>query len=375
MYRILRIPLLALPVLAAIARPADAAASDARTAPAAAVAASAARVGSPSAHGAFVIGSAAQINAVRGDSSADVRLSTVLRSTDSVSDDAATLSLALVASAPLGSDGGATALASLDGLAGGTTVGLQLSGLAMRGARTQPLAFDDAVACKQLLAARFATYELTHPEVDAEQVHCESGDLQRALDKGLISRAEYQRYIGRFWAPDAGLLSWSLGARAGYVDSTWYDATTLAPSRGRTGQWSASAQIGRAWLNWSVPTALVATLSLQSAPEDAASRTACLPTPAPGQPLLACASGPIGAPTRTRTGILSLEARAAVSSRFAVELQASRDLRNHLNAVHLPLYFLPSDPSGLSGGLVLGWTSEDHKASLGVFVSQSFSVL
>ena len=39
------------------------------------------------------------------------------------------------------------------------------------------------------------------------------------------------------------------------------------------------------------------------------------------------------------------------------------------------MYFIPSDKTGLSGGIVLGWTSDDHKVGLGVFVGQTFSVL
>jgi hypothetical protein len=339
------------------------------------VALSAAQVGSPSVRSAFVTESATQIQASRGDSSVDIRLSMNLRADHPQDENATSTSLALVASAPLAGGGGDTALASLDGLAGGTTIGLQISSLAMHGAQPVTPPNFDAPACKDLLLSRFGTYKLTHPDVKLDELHCDLGTLDDAKAKGLISRAEYRRFAVPFWAPDAGLSSWSLTAKTGYVDSAWYDPVTLAKAKGREDQWSASAQIGYAWLNRSTPIAVVATLSAQSAPKDAASRTACLSTPAPGQPLLTCANGPIGAPARKTTQILSVEGRAVFNTHFAAELQASRDFRNHLSAVHVPMYFIPSDKTGLSGGIVLGWTNQDHKASLGVFVGQSFSVL
>lgn len=127
---------------------------------------------------------------------------------------------------------------------------------------------------------------------------------------------------------------------------------------------SASAQGGCAWLNLSTPVALIATLSAQSSPKDATSRTTCLPTPAAGDTLLSCANGPSGSPTRKTTHILSLEARIAVNDRYALEPQASRDFRNHLSALHVPMYVIPSDKTGLSGGLVLGWTSQKSIGTL-----------
>jgi len=338
------------------------------------VALGAAQVGSPSVRSAFVTESATQIQASRGDSSVDIRLSKALYAHDPGDGNATTMSLALVASAPLANGGGATALASLDGLAGGTTAGLQLAGLGMVGAQRLSPSFD-AGACKDLLLTRFGVYKLEHPDFKLDEVHCDLGNLEDAQVKGLISRAEYRRFATPFWSPGAGLWNWSFTAKAGYVDSTWYDPATLAKTTGREDQWSASVQGGYAWLNLPSPIALVATLAAQSSPKDAASRTTCLSTPPAGQSLLVCANGPVGAPTRKTSRILSLEARVALDTHLAAELQASRDFSKHVSAVHLPLYFIPSDKTGLTGGVVLGWTSQDHKASLGVFVGQSFSVL
>ena len=360
------------PSLAAEVTEATRAASVAMVADHAAV--NAAQVASPSVHGAFATESAAQIRATRGDSSADIRLSKVI-DMPSVSGDAETTSLALVASAPLASGGGNTTLASLDGLAGGTTIGLQFSVVGMRGAKDPKFS---AQACKDLLQTRFNSYELLHPDAKVDDIHCDATTLDDALTKGLITQGEYRRFAHGFWSPSAGLWSGSLTAKAGYVDSTWYDPATLAKTKGREDQWSVSGQFGWAWLNQDVPTALVATLSAQSAqsaPKDASSRSTCLSTPPTGQTLLTCANGPIGAPARKTTQILSIEARAVFSTHYAAELQASRDFRNHLSAVHIPMYFIPSDKTGLSGGIVLGWTSDDHKVGLGVFVGQSFSVL
>ena len=82
----------------------------------------------------------------------------------------------------------------------------------------------------------------------------------------------------------------------------------------------------------------------------------------------------IGAPKRQTTQTLDLEWRSKLSERYAFSLQVSRDFKNKVTSLAVPIYLVGNDKDGLNGGISIGWASDDKDVTAGVFVGKAFSV-
>ena len=272
--------------------------------------------------------------------------------------------ISLLAAAPVGKDGGDTTLASRGGLAAGTTVSLGVSSVSLSGARTPGSDLIDK-ECGPGRAALWASL----PAHQGESLVCDIGSFSELAAKGLISAADYRRFRSAFFGPDATVQAWGLTLLGGYQDHSFYDPVTLAKSQ-RRGSLRALA-LSYAVMPVDASRLLAARLGVQSHQKDAPATTACLPAPQ-ANGLLTCASGSIGAPASSRTQVLDLEYRQRVSERFAFSVQLSRDIKVKVSSVSVPLYVL-GNADGLTGGVSLGWATDDKKLAVGVFVGQAFS--
>jgi hypothetical protein len=92
-------------------------------------------------------------------------------------------------------------------------------------------------------------------------------------------------------------------------------------------------------------------------------------------PVLACVTGSLAAPASEVRHLLSAEMRGYLPKpAVGLSLRVAHDLRNDRTEVDLPVYLLKSVDGQLTGGLRLGWTSEEH-FNLGVFVGVPLSPL
>jgi len=326
-------------------------------------------VGSPSVSGPLAADNAIQIQASSGASNVTVKAS----SKRSESDGGFSV-FSLTGQTPIGKGATDASLVTLDGLANGTTLELKYSDSHLVGS------LDPGDTVENDCETKYKPLYLKIQDNKADSFVCDTDTVKSLVSnkflvakKIALSQAEYDDFKRKFYNTNAYVWSWGLSTKGGYQDFTFYDATSLAKSKQRHSLWSVS--VFGAYLPLEKLSAFTATLTVEAAYKDAKSSTQCLQTPPATGAFLTCADGPIGEPSRSTTQILNLEWRRQITDKVAFSLQASRDFKNKISTVQLPVYFISDAKSGLSGGLTLGWTSEDHKASLGVFVGQSFKLL
>ena len=111
---------------------------------------------------------------------------------------------------------------------------------------------------------------------------------------------------------------------------------------------------------------------MQRAHKEADSQVACLPSTT--GPVLTCVNGALAEPKRTLKRVLSLEYRRAIHKDIAIAVQISRDFVGKVNAIDIPVYLMSDGKAGLSGGFSIGYSSDNDKLQIGVFVTQPFSL-
>ncbi|KRG44191.1 hypothetical protein ARC20_08610 [Stenotrophomonas panacihumi] len=89
-------------------------------------------------------------------------------------------------------------------------------------------------------------------------------------------------------------------------------------------------------------------------------------------PASPCVSGRLGKPQRENGRLLWTEVRSRFS-RFPFSLRVTQNLASDETGVDLPIYFFRGEEGGFSGGLRVGWTSEDGTVG-GVFIGSQFDV-
>lgn len=278
--------------------------------------------------------------------------------------------LSLIASAPLAKDATDANLATRKGISSGTTLALAYSTATLYGVRV--LEKEKALELVDLCKTKYKPLFLSILGTKEEDFVCDTGTLSTLVEKEKISRTEYLDFRANFLAPDSMITSWTFTLTGGSKDSKYFDGTTLAETKKRNS--GGGMAVTYSYLPTLATYLLAGKLSVESAYKDAKSSTACLPTPTGTNTLLTCANGSIGAPTRETTQKLDLEYRRKISERYAYSIQLSRDFKDKVTSALLPFYLIGNDKDGLTGGISLGWNSNDKKVSASVFVGKAFSV-
>jgi hypothetical protein len=94
---------------------------------------------------------------------------------------------------------------------------------------------------------------------------------------------------------------------------------------------------------------------------------------------LKCLSGALGPPKKEERLNLALEYRQMfvlpqdwLLKGVGVAAQVAHDIKNDRTVLDLPIYLVPDAKQNFTGGIRLGWNSEDHDVVAGVFVSSAF---
>jgi hypothetical protein len=258
-----------------------------------------------------------------------------------------------------------TTLGTLDGLASSTTVELKITNLLVTGVRNLAAGMGDF--CKRVLAPRYLEQ---HPNAKADDVNCDSGFVAKNFPD------EYKRYKDFGYAEDSKIFSWGLDAKVGYKDFDFFQSSNLSKEEVRKSPWSAGVFGAYApeqgMLSALQKSLFLASFNIQEAYDDAKTKTLC-PAQSASSPV-ECISGPIGIPTETRKRLLTLEARQYVSKGIAFSLSATRDFKNKVSGVQLPIYFVGDGNGGLTGGVRLDWSSDTHQTTVGIFIGQAFQL-
>ena len=332
-----------------------------------------------------------QLTATNGQSEVELRLTHDL-SKLSLEKATTRSSISVAIKAPAQKKADATTLASLDGLANNsriefTYVNTALKGLAPKAAKVVEI---DAVCLnlldyyKEAMASEDIKYKESKDafkDFKLEALQNKAGvplcgrDIAALYEgTGILKVLEMTKKLRNLLRPiteKAALHSWGLTATLGYDDFTYYDATTLAKSDSRKQPWDIGAFYSYTFL--SDASRLSLAVKLENAYKAAKAETRC-PVPTGTLPVT-CVSGSFTAPNEKRSHIVSTEYRKILESgKYAWALSVNRDFKNKVTGVELPLYFLRSEQGFVNGGITLGWTSEDKKATVGLFIGKPFDL-
>ncbi len=268
-------------------------------------------------------------------------------------------------SAPTSKDGSPTTLASLNGLENANTLQLKMSWVIGAGLRDPGPKTDEM--CEFFRKRLKEDPVLQQSSGVKEITTCPLGIIQRIFTK--LYPAKVRELEMEYYAPSSTLTTISIAATSGYQDFNWYDPTSLAKTTTRKKPQSLEFALSRVVTAGTLVTAAVRT---EESYEATKSFTRC---PAPtGTVPFNCVTGAIGEPTKKRADVLTLDVRTIVYKRMALGLTLNRDIKNKTTGIELPLYVLSSSAGDLTGGIKLGWTTDDHKVSAGLFIGQPFKL-
>lgn len=262
--------------------------------------------------------------------------------------------LSLTASAPTDDDDVGT-LATLDGFGGATSLEASFTGV------------------------------IGHlgPLPAAARAICDDVDRRAQCDESLIAAKAPDR-LAEFRAAErsdrSNIYLWGVSVKGGTETFDYFDPTTLAEHSTERTPWGVSAFIyGKPFDG---DTLVTVTYSYQETYRAADTLVVCPGGPAP----VVCVNGPIGEPSRRDAQLASVELRRrfqfAEGSFFpsiGISAQFTYDFESDVTGIDVPIYFLQDEwgkeDAKLTGGLRLGWRDDTDDFTVGLFISQPFSIL
>lgn len=267
---------------------------------------------------------------------------------------------AFTLSSPLDKSGaGFTSLANLDGL--GNSTSFEIGYNEMRGRRLETPVEEIGRLCD---VAR------VNAGLQATQDGCGYEEILRYAPGQYGAYLQATQGFEHVWV-------WGASARVGFQEFTYYDGATLARLQNDETLWRASAYVGYLFRSSAMATA---TLTSQTAFKDRRTQVLC----PGGAPPVTCVNGPIGAPEEIESLLLGLDYRRQIflgagADRFlsgpdlGYSFAATYDFETEVYGFDLPIYLLRDSSDLLTGGVRLGWRSDDHELTVGLIVSRPFS--
>jgi len=317
-----------------------------------------ARVGTPSPRSSLGFANIFQFNVASTESTASIKLSKDLSNQGNSGQ-----LIAFIASAPVNK--GSSTFASLDGLASGTTLEVRTENWKLSGIGIEKSA-DALTWCKAV------NLEQKYKELNKslEGYECDIQTAESLKNKGIIDAPTLESFRRLFFRENAAITSWGLSARFGYQDIDYYDIVNLSKQNTREGVWSVG--LFSSMFRPVQGSIFSGSLTLERVAGHRDQEIRCQ-TPTSNTTLLSCVNGIIGSPGHKTTTVAGIEYRQRTVANLALALQLSRDIRNHITTAQLPVYFVQSNKQGLTGGINIGWNSQDRKTVAGIFVGQAFS--
>lgn len=254
-------------------------------------------------------------------------------------------------SAPLTSkEGEPEKRATLDGLAGSTSLEFNVRQLVVRARATVDTEDLNAV-CRRA----FAKSGLEGGRAWQDSDHCSEYKVQ------TWARDMLPEYRAVAWGPSSRATVWGGSGKVGQEEFGYYEPATLAKlSDQRTG-WSLKAYYAVKPLD--EERLFTVQYEHQVAWEGQEEKILC---PAGGG-AADCVKGAPGKPNRVEKDILAAEYRQR-TGRSAFALNLSYDARNEVAAIGLPIYLTTNGDGQFIGGIRFDWRSDTGEAKAAVFV-------
>ncbi len=309
-----------------------------------------------------------------------------------------TRSISLVASAPIDSDAERSQLFSLSGPEDGFTLGLNARFNQYRFNRVSNEANQTNLERERELIKSFESFAITacvRREVDnvrRTEAQCKDqlsrdfsrlfvtsfdpkthDDLWAQMDQSQRKAYEDLLAVPKPITLDNGpFLNFGLSGLISYGEFTYFDpvSSALQEDEQRIGfQAGASSSLVFPNDNYS----LSASAAFQRNYKASTDQAVCPLEPEEGTTFIACPIRDFGEPMRDDSLLIRGEWRYRLANSFAISPHLVYDALDDEVRVELPIYFIPDDDSGLTGGVRVGYDSEeDDELILGVFVSTPF---
>jgi hypothetical protein len=297
-------------------------------------------------------------------------------------------SWSVTGSAPLGTGSDPTQVATLDGLADAAQVAAKAQWVygKDRNATAEEKApyqnkIKEAIAIKNTdLAARSAADQASEL-ARLKTAGCKVEKNQVVFNPGtnsadcLLSKDDANMYREVLLGKDRTLLIPGFSATVGTKSYKFLDALSDKNMTSNKTPWSAQAFLGYHFFE----SLITVGYHYDAAYKDADQGTLC---PMPAGPLTTCKTGPLGAPPRKEQSVPFIEYRHRLPDNWtqipilkslAFAPIVSYDIRASVLGISVPVYFVPDATGKLTGGLSVGWRSDQGGLQVGVIVSTAFS--
>ena len=221
------------------------------------------------------------------------------------------------------------------------------------------------------------------PLPEAARAICDQIDRTAQCDEDMVAAKAPER-LTAFRAAErsdrSNIYLWGLSAKGGTKSFDYYDPTTLAEHSTERTPWGVSAFIyGKPFDG---DTLVTVTYSYQETYRAADTLVVC----PGGAPPVVCVNGPIGEPSRRDAQLASVELRRRFQfgedsflPSIGVSAQFTYDFESDVTGIDVPIYFLQDEwgkaDAKLTGGVRLGWRDDTDDFTVGLFISQPFSIL
>lgn len=161
-------------------------------------------------------------------------------------------------------------------------------------------------------------------------------------------------------------------AKTGQEEFRFVDASTLASGKESHNGQQLTGSVG-AYLH----SGFYSSLSYRRGTAFAAGRTANLCSPFGSTGALECRDLVVGPPTKKTSEALEFEIRRLFGS-LGLAARLSRDLKNDITEVELPIYFLQkmgTSEMELNGGIAIKWRSDTEDYSISAFIGPALSTV
>jgi hypothetical protein len=88
-----------------------------------------------------------------------------------------------------------------------------------------------------------------------------------------------------------------------------------------------------------------------------------------------CTSAILGEPVKENASVATLELRRMNPGRIGIAPSIQRDFEAKVTALQLPIYFVMNKDKALTGGVRIGYRTDDERPSVSVFVGTAFTLL
>jgi hypothetical protein len=212
--------------------------------------------------------------------------------------------------------------------------------------------------------------DLTSPGADADELYAKPTE---SLDKRAIKRRLdpiRQDYLRAQWGGHEWTLTFRTSVNVGTEEFKFLDPTTFAKSEADETEWSAS--LGFAFLNIVERISIGVGYRRESVYDPSSKKTTiCAATAVTGQ--FDCETSNLGGPVRKENDLATVQLDL-LRLNWALTSLATYNFETDEYGIEVPFYLVRDEKAAWTGGVSVGWTSEERDVTVQIFIGVPFSL-